>query len=306
MGGARNAKMGLKYDGKVAIVTGAGAGLGKAYALALATRGAKIVVNDFSQKAADGAVAEIKAAGGEAVANYDSVEFGEKIVQTALDAFGAVHIIINNAGVLRDVSFNRMKRSDWDTIMNVHVNGPFSIVKAAWATMREQQYGRIVNITSTNGLYGQFGQVNYSSAKSAMLGFTKSLALEGASKNIRVNCVAPGAGTAMTATVMPEEIVKLWKPEYVTPIVCYLAHEDVPCTGGIFESGGGWTAQVKQQRAEGQYFDIDKAYGPEVMKDIFSDVCDFTRNTNLNVDYEYHNNKDPQSNPQLARILAKL
>jgi NAD(P)-dependent dehydrogenase (short-subunit alcohol dehydrogenase family) len=296
----------LSYDGKVAIVTGAGAGLGKAYALALSARGAKIVVNDFSKAAADSAVAEIKAAGGVAVANYDSVEFGEKIVQTALDTYGGVHIIINNAGVLRDVSFNRMKRSDWDTIMTVHVNGPFSIVKAAWSTMREQQYGRIVNITSTNGLYGQFGQVNYSTAKSAMLGFTKSLALEGASKNIKCNVVAPGAGTAMTATIMPEEVVKAWKPEYVTPIVCYLAHEDVPCSGLIFESGGGWTAQVKQQRAEGQYFDIDKPFGPEVMTDIFKDVCDFSRNTNPNVDYDYHNDKDPTNNPQLSRILAKL
>ena len=110
----------------------------------------------------------------------------------------------------------------------------------------------------------------------------------------------------MTATIMPEELVKAWKPDYVTPIVCYLAHEEVPCTGSIFESGGGWTAQVKQQRAEGQYFDIDKPYGPEVMREIFADVCDFTKNTNFNIDWEYHNDKDPSNNPQLKRILAKL
>ena len=171
----------LRFDGKVAIVTGAGAGLGRAYALLLASRGAKVVVNDLgvtykgegqNSKAADAVVEEIRKAGGVAVANYDSVEFGDKIVKTAVDNFGTVDIVINNAGILRDVSFGKMKEIDWDLIMKVHLKGTFSVSRAAYPIMREKGFGRIVNTGSSSGLYGSFGQVNYSAAKMGMHGFT--------------------------------------------------------------------------------------------------------------------------------------
>jgi NAD(P)-dependent dehydrogenase (short-subunit alcohol dehydrogenase family) len=170
----------LRFDNKVAIVTGAGAGLGRAYALLLASRGAKVVVNDLgasvsgegASKAADVVVNEIKKAGGVAVANYDSVEFGDKIVKTAVDAFGTVDIVINNAGILRDVSFLKMSDADWDLIMKVHLKGSYSVARAAWNIMREKGFGRIINTGSSSGLYGSFGQVNYSAAKMAMHGFS--------------------------------------------------------------------------------------------------------------------------------------
>lgn len=173
--------MTLRFDGKVAIVTGAGAGLGRAYALLLGSRGAKVVVNDLgasvkgeggNSKAADVVVDEIKKAGGVAVANYDSVEFGDKIVKTALDAFGTVDIVINNAGILRDVSFLKMTDQDWDLIMQVHLKGSYSVTRAAWNIMREKGYGRVINTGSSSGLYGSFGQVNYSAAKMAMHGLS--------------------------------------------------------------------------------------------------------------------------------------
>lgn len=226
----------IRFDGKVAIVTGAGNGLGRAYAILLGSRGAKVVVNDLgksvkgeadgdSSNPADLVVAEIKKAGGEAVANYDSVEFGEKIVKTAVDAFGTVDIVINNAGILRDVSFQKMKELDWDLIMKVHLKGAYSVTRAAWNIMREKKYGRIVNTGSSAGIYGSFGQVNYATAKLGLWGFSSSLAKEGEKRNIRTNCIAPLAGTRMTATVMPAEVVEALKPEYVAPFVAFLASE---------------------------------------------------------------------------------
>lgn len=184
----------LRFDGKVAIVTGAGGGLGKVYALMFAARGAKVVVNDLggsfkgegaSSKAADLVVDEIKKAGGEATANYDSVEFGEKIVQTALDAYGTVDIIVNNAGILRDVGFHKMSQQDWDLIYTVHLKGTYALCKAAWNVMREKKYGRIVNVASAAGIYGNFGQANYSAAKLGILGLSQTLAREG-KKNINL------------------------------------------------------------------------------------------------------------------------
>ena len=194
----------LRFDGKVVIVTGAGGGLGREYALEFASRGASVVVNDlggnhtglgYSTKAADVVVEEIKAKGGKAVANYDSVEFGEKIVKTAVDAFGKVDVLINNAGILRDVSFLKMKDEDWDLIMKVHMKGAYSCTKAVWNIMREQGYGRIINTSSGSGLYGSFGQSNYSAAKLGLHGLTMSLAKEGEKRNVRVNSIAPVAAS---------------------------------------------------------------------------------------------------------------
>lgn len=250
-------------------MTGAGAGLGRQYALLLGSRGAKVVVNDLggafngeagdkpTARPADVVVDEIKKAGGEAVANYDSVEFGEKIVKTAVDAFGTVDIVINNAGILRDISFQKMKDLDWDLIMKVHLKGSYSVTRAAWNIMREKQYGRIVNTGSSAGIYGAFGQVNYSTAKLGLFGFTQALAKEGEKRNIKVNCIAPVAGTRMTATVMPEELIKALDPAFVAPFVAFLAHESQPETGALYEVGAGFIARQRWNRSNGNGFDVN-------------------------------------------------
>jgi len=246
----------LRFDNKVAIVTGAGNGLGRSYALLLASRGAKVVVNDLgggvsgqndksAARPADVVVDEIKKAGGVAVANYDSVEFGDKIVKTAVDAFGTVDIVINNAGILRDASFVKMSELDWDLIMKVHLKGAFSVTKAAWNIMREKNYGRIINTGSSSGIYGSFGQVNYATAKLGLWGFTQSIAKEGEKRNIKCNCIAPLAGTRMTATVMPKEVIDKLSPEFVAPFVAYLCHDSVPDSGALYEVGAGYIAKQR-------------------------------------------------------------
>ena len=242
----------LRFDGKVAIVTGAGQGLGRAYAILLASRGAKVVVNDIGctvngegqdQKIADAVVAEIKKNGGIAVANYDSAEFGDKVVKTAVDAFGTVDIIINNAGILRDISFMKMTDNDWDLIYRYHTKATYAVTRAAWNILREKGYGRIINTSSSAGIFGSFGQANYSSAKMGFHGFTQSLAKEGEKRNILVNTIAPLAGTRMTKTVMPDELIQALKPEYVAPLVAMLAHEKCPGTGDLYEVGGGYVCK---------------------------------------------------------------
>ena len=217
----------IRYDGRVAIVTGAGAGLGKQYALFLAGRGARVLVNDVSVESASAVVAEIVSSGGEACAAVGSVSEGEKIVQAAIDRWGRVDILINNAGILRDMAFHKMTAKAFDLVHEVHVRGTYATTRAAWPHMRAAGYGRIVMITSVNGLYGQFGQANYSSAKAAMVGLAKTLAAEGSGKGILVNALAPGGGTAMTASVMPAELVAKWKPECVAP--CVHPHRDRAC-----------------------------------------------------------------------------
>jgi len=265
----------LRFDGKVAIVTGAGGGLGRAYALLFASRGAKVVVNDLggtthgegsSNSAADKVVKEIKDAGGEAISNYNSVEDGEKIVKTAIDKLGRVDILINNAGILRDASFLKMSENDWDLIYRVHVKGSYSVTKAAWSHMRNQNYGRIIMTSSAAGIYGNFGQANYSAAKLALLGFAKTLAIEGASKNILVNTIAPMAGSRMTETVMPPELVAALKPDYVAPLVAYLCHESCSENGGLFEVGAGWVSKLRWQRNEGAFHNPSKGFTPEDVK----------------------------------------
>lgn len=186
-----------------------------------------------NSKAADVVVNEIKANGGEAVANYDSVEHGEKIIKTAMDAFGRVDVLINNAGILRDKSMIKMTDHDWDLIMAVHLRGAYTCTKAAWPIMREQGFGRIINTSSGAGIYGNFGQANYSTAKLGLHGFTQTLAKEGGSKNIHANTIAPIAGTRMTESVMAKEIVDMLKAEYVVPLVAYLCHEDTEETGSL-------------------------------------------------------------------------
>ena len=235
--------MGMDFTGRVAIVTGAGGGLGRQHALALAARGAKVLVNDLG--GAQSVVDEIKAAGGDALANAASVtDFAavQAMVQQAVDAWGRVDILINNAGILRDKSFAKMELADFQLVVDVHLMGSVNCTKAVWALMNEQKYGRIVMTTSSSGLYGNFGQSNYGAAKLALVGLMQTLSLEGAKNNIHVNCLAPTAATAMTAGLMPEAVLAALKPEAVVPAMLVLAAEDAPtrtilCAGaGTFEA----------------------------------------------------------------------
>ncbi|KKF96432.1 (3R)-3-hydroxyacyl-CoA dehydrogenase [Ceratocystis platani] len=275
----------LRYDGQVVVVTGAGGGLGKAYATFFASRGASVVVNDLgvsfkgegtSSKAADVVVNEIKAAGGKAVANYDSVENGERIIDTAIKSFGRIDILINNAGILRDVSFKNQKDADWDLIMKVHVKGAFKCARAAWPHFRKQKYGRVINTASAAGLFGSFGQTNYSAAKMAMVGFTETLAKEGAKYNILCNVIAPIAASRMTETVMPPDLLKNLGPEWVVPLVAVLVHKGNQETGSIFEVGGGHVAQLRWERSSGLLLKADESYTPGAVLQNWKKVTDFS------------------------------
>jgi 3-hydroxyacyl-CoA dehydrogenase/3a,7a,12a-trihydroxy-5b-cholest-24-enoyl-CoA hydratase len=262
----------LRFDGKVAIVTGAGGGLGRSHALLLASRGAKVVVNDLggsftgegkSAGAADKVVAEIKEKGGEAVANYNSVEDGDQIVKTAIDTWGKIDIVVNNAGILRDVSFAKMTQGDWDLVYKVHVLGTFRVTHAAWPYMRDAGYGRIINTSSAAGIYGNFGQANYSMAKLGIHGFTQTLAAEGKKRNVIANTIAPIAGSRMTETVLPKELLDALKPEYVSALVAKLAHEAMEDSGGLYEVGGGFYAKLRWERAAGKTFRLGRTITPE-------------------------------------------
>ena len=242
--------MALKFDGRVAIVTGAGNGLGRSHALSLAKRGAKVVINDLggardgtssSLTAAQKVVEEIEANGGEAMANGASVtDYAgvEAMVAEVMARWGRIDILVNNAGILRDKTFAKMDLADFRTVMDVHLMGAVNCTKAVWEIMRNQKYGRIVFTTSSTGLYGNFGQSNYGAAKMALVGLMQTLALEGAKNDIRVNCLAPTAATRMTEDVLPEEALKLLKPEAVTPGVIWLVSEDAP-TRTTLGAGGG-------------------------------------------------------------------
>ena len=248
---------GIRFDGRVAIVTGAGAGLGRVYALELANRGASVVVNDLggaqdgsgdgSRSPAEQVVEEIKASGGEAVANYDSVatpEGGKAIVDTAIKAFGRLDIVVNNAGILRDKTLVKMEPENWDVVMGVHLKGAYNVTRPAFVKMRENRYGRIVFTTSAAGLYGNFGQTNYSAAKMGLVGFMNTLKLEGDKHNIKVNTVAPIAGTRLTEDVLPPDLFEKLTPEFVAPLVLYLSSEQCPVNGAIYNAGMGYFNRV--------------------------------------------------------------
>jgi NAD(P)-dependent dehydrogenase (short-subunit alcohol dehydrogenase family)/acyl dehydratase/predicted lipid carrier protein YhbT len=278
----------LRFDGKVAIVTGAGAGLGRSHALAFAARGARVLVNDLgggahgdgaSTNAADAVVAEIRAAGGEAAANYDSVEHGAAIVQAALDAFGTLDIVVNNAGILRDISFQNMSEQDWDLIYRVHLLGTMRVTQAAWPILREKQYGRIVMTTSAAGLYGNFGQANYSAAKLALVGLAQTLAEEGRARNIHVNAIAPAAASRLLSTVLPQDIMDVLKPEYVSPLVAWLCHERCAETKGVFEVGAGYIGKLRWERSEGVCFDGRRGIAVEDVAARWDRITDFARST---------------------------
>jgi (3R)-3-hydroxyacyl-CoA dehydrogenase / 3a,7a,12a-trihydroxy-5b-cholest-24-enoyl-CoA hydratase / enoyl-CoA hydratase 2 len=278
----------LRFDGRVAIVTGAGNGLGRAHALLLGSRGAKVVVNDLGgsmhgggadKSPAERVVAEIKAAGGDAVANGDSVEAGDKIVQCALDTWKRVDIVVNNAGILRDTSFAKMSDEDWDLIMRVHVKGSYMVTKAAWPHMRDAKYGRIVMTASAAGIYGNFGQTNYAMAKLGLVGFAQTLALEGKKNNVFTNTIAPIAGSRLTETVLPPEIVEALKPEVVSPLVAYLAHESCKENGGTFEVGGGFMAKLRWERTKGKVWANGRPISIEAVEKSWNDITSFAKDT---------------------------
>ena len=274
----------LSFEGQVAIVTGAGGGLGRHYALALAARGARVVVNDVGASLSgegsdDGpaqrVAAEIRDAGGEAVADTHTVataEGGERIVAAALEAFGRVDILVNNAGVLRDKAFHNMAPELLDPVLDVHLKGAFNVTRPAWSRMREQNYGRVLMATSNSGLLGNFGQSNYGAAKMGLVGLTRVLAAEGARHDIRVNAIAPLARTRMTEALLGPLAGKL-APELVAPVAVWLVHRDVPVTGEVYSAAGGRVARFFIGLTPG-YHKADLT--PEDVRDHFDQVRDET------------------------------
>ena len=273
----------MGYDGKVVIITGAGGGLGRQHALLLASRGALVVINDLGgaidgsgsdKGAAEHVVDEIKAAGGEAVADTNSVatpEGGAAIVQTAIDAYGKVDVVINNAGILRDKSFHNMTPDLLNPVLDVHLKGAFYVTQPAWVVMREQGYGRIISTSSAAGVFGNFGQTNYGAAKMGLVGFTRVLAAEGAKYNIKANAIAPLALTRMTENLMGGAFGDKLAPGLVSPLVAYLAHEDCPVSGQLFSVGGGRVAHVFIAETQG-YFKEDLAL--EDVRDNWETIID--------------------------------
>ncbi|NLA26100.1 MAG: SDR family oxidoreductase [Firmicutes bacterium] len=268
---------GISFNGKVAVITGAGGGLGKAYALLLAGRGAKVVVNDlggtFDGEGADSTPAqkvvdEIKAAGGEAIANYESVsewESAQKIIQAAIDNYKRVDILINNAGILRDKSLLKMEIADYLKVLEVHLNGTYFCTKAAFGHMREQSYGRIVSTASAAGVYGNFGQTNYGAAKMGIVGLMNCVCQEGARYGVLANTIVPTAGTRLTATVMPPDVVDRVKPEFVAPMVIYMCSEQCSESGKIFTAGGGYFSRAAVVEGPGVFFDTGSEITPDMI-----------------------------------------
>jgi len=252
----------LPFNHRVAVVTGAGGGLGRQHALALAAQGARVVVNDFGRASADAAVTaaeavvqEIRAAGGTAMANHASVtdvQGMRDMVQQTMDAWGRIDILVNNAGILRDKSFAKMELDDFRLVVEVHLMGAVICTKAMWDIMRAQQYGRIVMTTSSSGLYGNFGQSNYGAAKMALVGLMQTLAIEGAKSGIRVNCLAPTAATQMTEGLLPPQVLQAFQPEYVSPAVLVLAGEDAP-NRTILCAGAGTFAAANITMTQGAW-----------------------------------------------------
>jgi NAD(P)-dependent dehydrogenase (short-subunit alcohol dehydrogenase family) len=253
--------------GRVVVITGAGGGLGRQHAMLFAQEGARVVVNDLGgsrdgtgsgSAMADAVVSEITDAGGEAVANYDNVatvEGGQRVIQTAFDAFGQIDVVVNNAGILRDKSFHKMTAEQWDAVLRVHLYGAFNVTRAAWPHMRAQQFGRVIVTTSTSGLFGNFGQANYGSAKMGLIGLINTLAVEGVRYNVTANAIVPLANTRMTADVIPDDERLRLDPAYASPVVVHLASEECTDTGVVMLASGGHYARIAYMQARGVEFD---------------------------------------------------
>jgi NAD(P)-dependent dehydrogenase (short-subunit alcohol dehydrogenase family) len=271
---------------RVIVVTGAGGGLGREYALTLAREGASVIVNDLGgardgtgagHNMADEVVKEIKDAGGRAAANYDSVaepEGAENIIKTALDEFGAIHGVVSNAGILRDGTFHKMTFENWDSVLKVHLYGGYNVIRAAWPHFREQSYGRVVVATSTSGLFGNFGQTNYGAAKLGLVGLINTLALEGAKYNINANAVAPIAATRMTQDIMPPEVLEKLTPDFVAPVVAYLCTEECADSASVFIVGGGKVQRAALFQNDGVNF--DKPPSVQDIAERWTDVTDLS------------------------------
>ena len=272
------------FAGKVAIVTGAGTGLGKAHARYLAQRGASVVVNDVgvsktgsggTDSVAHSVADEFRAAGFDAVADCHSVVDGAAVAHTALQTYGRIDIVISNAGIIRDKSFHNMSVADWDAVYQVHVQGAFALCRAVWAAMREQAYGRIIFTTSASGIYGNFGQANYSMAKAGLIGLCKTLALEGQGHNIHVNAIAPVAASRMAEGIFPDAIWEHVKPEYISPYVAWLCHSDCRESGALFEAGAGYIGKLRWQRTRGYAHDVRAPLEVEEVAELWPQVIDF-------------------------------
>lgn len=267
----------LRFDDRVAVITGGGGALGRAYALLLAARGAKIVVNDIAARQGQSPAAtvaeEIRAAGGEAIASTHSVERGEDIIADALNAFGRVDIVINNAGILRDRSFHKMSVEEWTEVHRVHLFGSFSITRAAWPHLRDQRYGRVIMISSGAGLWGNFGQANYCSAKLGLHGLTLALMHEGEKVGIKVNTVSPSAASRLATTMVSPRNLAVMSPDLVSPVVAYLCHDSCPVSGAFIEAGVGHVDCVQFQRSPGVNFGAN-GFTPEDVAARWGNICD--------------------------------
>ncbi|MCI4643429.1 MAG: SDR family NAD(P)-dependent oxidoreductase [Hyphomonadaceae bacterium] len=284
--------MSIRFDDRVAIVTGAGGGVGRAHALELARRGAKVVVNDLggsldgtggNSEAAESVVAEIKALGGEAIANGSSVtdDAGvQKMIDDTMSAFGRIDIIIANAGVLRDKSFSKMTLDDFQFVLDVHLMGSVKPFKAAWDIMKEAGYGRLVVTTSSTGLYGNFGQANYGAAKLGLVGLMNTLKIEGAKNNIKVNAVCPIAATRMTEGLMPDAVLEQLKPEYITPGVINLVKEDAP-TGMVLSAGAGAFSMAEIVETRGAFVGTGEALTAEAVAAKWDEITDTSTQTHF-------------------------
>lgn len=271
----------LRFEGRVAIVTGSGGGLGRAYALHFAKYGAKVLINDLNKAAADKVVQEIKAAGGSAIANYSSVLEADSLVRQAMEAWGRIDILINNAGIIRDKSFAKMSEQEWNIVLQIHLDATFRMTRAVWPIMQKQKYGRIVNTSSAVGLYGNFGQPNYSAAKAGIIAFTNAVAREGQKSNIVLSTIAPNAGTQMTAGLYPPEMIAMFKPDYIAPFVAFMSHESFTTTGGVYEVGSGWMAKVRWERSVGECVDLSKPVTLEAVHAMWPSMTDFNRGANF-------------------------
>ena len=279
--------MSITLDEQVAIVTGAGHGLGRSHALALAERGARVVVNDLGEDGANSVVNDIEAAGGTAMAVACSVSDNDAVVamvNQTMDTWGRVDILVNNAGILRDKTFHKMSLDDFQLVIDVHLMGSVYCTKAVWGLMREQQYGRVMFTSSSPGLYGNFGQANYAAAKMAMVGLMNTLHLEGEKHNIRVNCLAPAAGTAMTEGLFPEKAFELLAPETVSPGVVFLVSPDAP-SRTVLAAGGGGFAVFKGFETDGINL-LPENLSAEGVADAWGSITDESRMKALKMGFE--------------------
>ncbi|KAG5682797.1 hypothetical protein PVAND_012125 [Polypedilum vanderplanki] len=302
----------LRFDNRVVVVTGAGAGLGREYALLFGKRGAKVVVNDLggnfhgegnSSRAADLVVEEIRKLGGTAVADYNSVVEGHKIIETAISNYGRIDVLVNNAGILRDKSIANISDNDWNLIHDVHLKGSFMTTRAAWPYFKKQKFGRIIMTTSNSGIYGNFGQANYSAAKLGLIGLANTVAIEGAKYNVHCNTICPTAASRMTKGILPDDLFDEMKPELIAPVVVYLCHEDTMDNGQVIESAVGFATKVHFVRGKGSLIrdSIKDVPTPETVKAKWGKITDMKNakhfNSNMEVSSSFVSVMDRLKNP---------